>query len=197
MRSIYLLRHGETVWNRAKRLQGHKDTPLTLKGVQQARAMGNKLCQVLEGIQPATFFSSPIGRSYQTATIVADSINFDTELIILKKELKEITFGKWDGLNMEEILADYGAIWRKRKNAKWSFAPPDGESYEMASQRANNFISGLAGEYPTVIVAHGSLNKVIRGCWRGLEPEEIFHLDEPQDGFYELTPDHGEIFIHV
>ena len=46
MRSIYLLRHGETVWNRAKRLQGHKDTPLTLKGVQQARAMGDKLCQV-------------------------------------------------------------------------------------------------------------------------------------------------------
>ena len=107
MRSIYLLRHGETVWNRAKRLQGHKDTPLTLKGVQQARAMGCKLHQVLEGIQPSAFFSSPIGRSHQTAIIVADSINFDTELIVLKKELKEITFGKWDGLNMQEILLGY------------------------------------------------------------------------------------------
>ena len=197
MGSIYLLRHGETVWNRAKRLQGHKDTPLTLKGVQQARAMGDKLRHVLDGIQPRAFFSSPIGRSHQTAIIVADSINFDTELIVLKKELKEITFGKWDGLNMEEILAGYEMIWRQRNKAKWSFAPPDGESYKMASERANSFMEGLSEEYPTIVVAHGSLNKVIRGCWRGLEPEEIFQLDEPQDGFYELIPNHKEIFIHV
>ena len=197
MRSIYLLRHGETVWNRAKRLQGHKDTPLTLKGVQQARAMGGKLHQVLGGIQPSAFFSSPIGRSHQTAIIVADSINFDTELIVLKKELKEITFGKWDGLNMQEILLGYEMVWRQRNKAKWSFAPPDGESYKMASKRANDFLIGLPDEYPTIIVAHGSLNKVIRGCWRKLKPEEIFQLDEPQDGFYELTPDHEEIFIPV
>ena len=197
MRSIYLLRHGETVWNRAQRLQGHKDTPLTLKGVQQARAMGNKLSQVLDGIQPRAFYSSPIGRSHQTATIVADSINFDTELIILKKELKEITFGKWDGLNMEEILADYETIWRQRKETKWSFAPPDGESYKMASERANDFLMGLSDEYPTIVVAHGSLNKVIRGCWRKLKPEEIFQLDEPQNGFYELKPGYQEIFIPV
>ena len=197
MRSIYLLRHGETVWNRAKRLQGHKDTPLTLKGVQQARAMGDKLSQVLDGTQPRAFYSSPIGRSHQTATIVADSIKFDTELIVLKKELKEITFGKWDGLNMEEILAGYEAIWRQRREAKWSSAPPDGESYKMASERANDFLVGLAGEYPTIIVAHGSINKVIRGCWRKLKPEEIFQLDEPQNGFYELKPGHKEVFIHV
>ena len=197
MRSIYLLRHGETVWNRAKRLQGHKDTSQTLKGVQQARAKGGKLHHVIEGIQPSAFFSSPIGRSHQTAIIVADSINFDTELIVLKKELKEITFGKWDGLNMQEILLGYEMVWRQRNKAKWSFAPPDGESYKMASERANNFIKGLPEEYPTIIVAHGSLNKVIRGCWRKLKPEEIFQLDEPQDGFYELTPDHEEIFIPV
>ena len=197
MRSIYLLRHGETVWNRAQRLQGHKDTPLTLKGVQQARAMGNTLSQVLDGIQPRAFYSSPIGRSHQTAAIVADSIKFDTELIVLKEELKEITFGKWDGLNMEEILADYEVIWRQRKEAKWSFAPPDGESYKMASERANDFLMGLSNEYPTIIVAHGSLNKVIRGCWRKLKPEEIFQLDEPQNGFYELKPGHKEVFIHV
>ena len=197
MGSIYLLRHGETVWNRAKRLQGHKDTPLTLKGVQQARAMGDKLRQVLEDIHPRVFYSSPIGRSHQTAAIVADSIKFDTELIVLKKELKEITFGKWDGLNMEEIHADYETIWRQRKEGKWSFAPPDGESYKMASERANDFIRGLSEEYPIIIVAHGSLNKVIRGCWRKLNPKEIFQLDEPQDGFYELTPDHEEVFIPV
>ena len=55
---LYLLRHGETIWNRAKRLQGHKDTPLTLRGVQQAEAMGKALAQELNGVAPAVFMIS-------------------------------------------------------------------------------------------------------------------------------------------
>jgi len=55
---LYLLRHGETIWNRTKRLQGHKDTPLTLRGVQQAEAMGKALAQELNGVAPAVFFIS-------------------------------------------------------------------------------------------------------------------------------------------
>jgi probable phosphoglycerate mutase len=194
---IYLFRHGETVWNKAKRLQGHKDTPLTLKGIKQAQLMGEKLSHVLKNIEPKLFISSPIGRAHQTAAIIADSINFSTESISLEKELKEITFGDWDGLNMEEILLDYELIWQKRNEDKWSFAPPNGESYEAASVRVSGFLKEIPEERPIIIVAHGSINKVIRGCWRDLEPNEIFKLDEPQDGFYELTPDRQEKFIKV
>ena len=194
---IYLFRHGETVWNKAKRLQGHKDTPLTLKGIKQAQVMGEKLSHVLKNIEPKIFISSPIGRAYQTAAIIADSINFSTESISLEKELKEITFGDWDGLNMEEILLDYELIWQKRTEDKWSFAPPNGESYEVASVRVSRFLKEIPEERPIIIVAHGSINKVIRGCWRDLEPNEIFKLNEPQDGFYELTPDRQEKFIKV
>ena len=194
---IYLFRHGETVWNKAKRLQGHKDTPLTLKGIKQAQLMGDKLSHVLKNIEPKLFISSPIGRAHQTAAIIADSINFSTESISLEKELKEITFGDWDGLNMEEILLDYELIWQKRTEDKWSFAPPNGESYEAASARVSRFLKEIPEERPIIIVAHGSINKVIRGCWRDLEPNEIFKLNEPQDGFYELTPDRQEKFIKV
>ena len=194
---IYLFRHGETVWNKAKRLQGHKDTPLTLKGIKQAQLMGEKLSHVLKNVEPKLFISSPIGRAHQTAAIIADSINFSTESISLEKELKEITFGDWDGLNLEEILLDYELIWQKRNEDKWSFAPPNGESYEVASVRVSRFLKEIPEERPIIIVAHGSINKVIRGCWRDLEPNEIFKLDEPQDGFYELTPDRQEKFIKV
>ncbi|MBT4354305.1 MAG: histidine phosphatase family protein [Rhodospirillaceae bacterium] len=194
---IYLFRHGETVWNKAKRLQGHKDTPLTLQGVKQAQAMGEKLSHVLKNIEPKFFFSSPIGRAHQTATIIADSINFNTESITLEKKLKEITFGDWDGLNMEEILLDYELIWQKRTKDKWTFAPPNGESYEVASARVERFLKEIPEEHPIIIVAHGSINKVIRGCWRDLEPNEVLKLDEPQNGFYELTSDRHERFIEV
>jgi probable phosphoglycerate mutase len=193
--AVYLLRHGETVWNREKRLQGHKDTPLTLRGVEQARAMGHQLKKTLRGIKPQYFFSSPIGRAYQTAVIIADSINFNTDTIATGNKLKEITFGDWDGLNMEEIIADYQDIWEKRNNSKWHFSPPNGESYATANERVKEFLDHLPKERPIIIVAHGSLNKVIRGCWRNLTPEDLFQLDEPQDGFYLLEANSKESFI--
>ena len=89
---IYLIRHGETVWNRAARLQGHKDTPLTMKGIKQARSLGVALKQTLQNKSPEFFYSSPIGRAKQTATIISDIIDFDTGLIEYKPSLKEITF---------------------------------------------------------------------------------------------------------
>ena len=97
---IYLIRHGETVWNRASCLQGHKDTPLTMKGVKQAQALGFALKGVLKNKTPSFFYSSPIGRAKQTAAIISDIIDFDVERIEYKS-LKEITFGDWDGLNMK------------------------------------------------------------------------------------------------
>ena len=108
---IYLIRHGETVWNRASRLQGHKDTPLTMKGVKQAQSLGFALKGVLKNKTPGFFYSSPIGRAKQTAAIIADIIDFDIERIEYKPSLKEITFGDWDGLNMQEILAQYKTSW--------------------------------------------------------------------------------------
>ncbi|MBH68686.1 MAG: phosphoglycerate mutase [Rhodospirillaceae bacterium] len=192
---LYLLRHGETVWNRAKRLQGHKDTPLTLKGVKQATALGNALGKIIEPPWPQYFYASPIGRARQTAVIIADMIAYDSEKIIHHDSLKEITFGNWDGLNMEEILANDAEKWAQRKDAKWQFSPPNGESYEQAGLRVASFFSKMPTDHPIIIVAHGSLNKVIRGQWLKLRPDEILALDEPQDGFYYLTPDGKETFI--
>ena len=80
---IYLIRHGETVWNRASRLQGHKDTPLTMKGVKQAQALGFALRGVLKNKTPGFFYASPIGRAKQTAAIISDIIDFDVCLLVL------------------------------------------------------------------------------------------------------------------
>ena len=192
---IYLLRHGETIWNRAKRLQGHKDTPLTLKGVNQARALGKALRKTINTSSLNFFYSSPIGRAKQTATIIADEIGFNTETIIYTDKLREITFGAWDGLNMQEILSRDKPIWEKRKGGRWQFSPPKGESYEHASKRALSFLTDTLIGGPTIIVAHGSLNKVIRGNWRELSSAETLALDEPQDGFYCLKQANLETFI--
>lgn len=197
MGPIYLIRHGETVWNRASRLQGHKDTPLTMKGVKQAQSLGFALKDVLKNKTPSFFYSSPIGRAKQTATIISDIIDFDVERIEYKSSLKEITFGDWDGLNMQEILAQYKTSWEKRKTDRWNTSPPNGESFREAKKRATRLLNEIDSQKYVVIVAHGSLNKVIRGCWCNLSEAETLALDEPQDGFYCLVNENREYFVPV
>ena len=64
--TIYLVRHGETEWNRARRYQGWSDSPLTVRGLAQAEAIGKKLCGISEAAS-AEIVSSPIGRARHTA----------------------------------------------------------------------------------------------------------------------------------
>ncbi len=195
--TIYLLRHGETVWNRDKRLQGQKDTPLTQKGIIQAEAMGIALKDQLFGRKPEVFLSSPLRRAHQTAVIVADILNFGTEGITIEDRLKEVTFGVWDGLNMEEILESYETLWQQRRQSQWLFSPPEGESYVAAGARIQPLIDNLSSSKILVIVAHGSLNRIFRGLWGKLEPEVFLTLNEPQDGFYRLETDGTETFIQA
>ena len=185
------------MWNRASRLQGHKDTPLTMKGVKQAQALGFALKDVLKNKTPSFFYSSPIGRAKQTAAIISDIIDFDVERIEYKSSLKEITFGDWDGLNMQEILTQYKTSWEKRKTDKWNTSPPNGESFQEAKKRVTHLLGEITNQQDVVIVAHGSLNKIIRGCWCNLSETETLSLDEPQDGFYCLVNENREYFVSV
>jgi broad specificity phosphatase PhoE len=194
---LYLLRHGETIWNRAKRLQGQKDTPLTLKGARQAEAMGHALARELAGTPAAMFYASPLGRTRQTAAIVADQIAHDPEAILHDDRLMEVTFGIWDGLNIEELRADHHDAWQNRLKDRWRFVPPGGESYQMVGERVGAFIAALPAAHPIVIVAHGAHNRVFRGLWRGMQPEDFLALDEPQDGFYRLEAGGTETFIQA
>ena len=71
--TIYLIRHGETTWNRAGRLQGQADSPLTLKGTRQIEAVADTLRNLLKN-QNYVFWASPIGRTQQSASIICDII---------------------------------------------------------------------------------------------------------------------------
>jgi broad specificity phosphatase PhoE len=94
--TLYLVRHGQTVWNLEKRFQGHKDSPLTKEGEDQARTLGKKL----NHIDFAAVFSSDLMRAKRTA-----------EMIILEKKLavqtsqalRERSFGRYDGKSGLEI----------------------------------------------------------------------------------------------
>ena len=132
---IYLLRHGETVWNVERRLQGQKDSPLTTRGIAQSQAMAQLLGELIEDPAAFTLVASPLGRTWQTAVIVAETLGLDSGAICFEPRLKEHHFGRWEGLTWAEVETETPELWAAREANLWNFQAPGGESYALVAVR--------------------------------------------------------------
>ncbi|MCR9072860.1 MAG: histidine phosphatase family protein [Alphaproteobacteria bacterium] len=185
--TIYLIRHGETVWNRIGRLQGQLDAPLTHAGLAQAHAIGRDLFERLTGSAPA-MAASPLGRTRQTAAIIAEHLGIDFDDIALDDRLMEITLGDHDGYGgWDAIDRDHPELAAERRRDPWNFRHPNGESSQMVQDRVRPVLEHLTATPGIhVVVAHGVVNKVFRGLYLGLTREEVFALDRPQNAYFRL-----------
>ncbi|NIA71102.1 histidine phosphatase family protein [Pelagibius litoralis] len=186
---IYLVRHGQTVWNSIGRLQGQKDSPLTARGVAQAGAMGSLLAETLrrENAAPPKIVSSPLGRAWQTAAIVADRLGIDPAAITLEPRIAEISFGDWEARSEAQLAELFPETWAARQADKWNYITPGGESYALVATRLKSWMAELEDGAPLVAVSHGLAGRILRGLYLKATPEEVFAMDEPQDGFFRLA----------
>ena len=101
---IFLVRHGETVWNRSGHYQGQLDAPLTENGQKQARAIGRLARQIFNerGVMP--FYCSPLGRCRQTAVLICQSGGIDAAQIITDNRIQELHCGHWQTWTRDEVL---------------------------------------------------------------------------------------------
>ncbi len=181
MAEIYLVRHGETEWNAQGRFQGQLDSPLTQLGISQAQACGQRIAQL--GIVLDQFLASPLGRTRQTASIIAacgpfPEVRFDARL-------SEASVGSWDGLTHTEITARWPGSLEGTSQFDWFFRSPDCESYEAILARTEDWLSGLQGK--VLAVSHGLLGRFIRGAYLGLPREDALCLPVPQDIIWHLA----------
>ena len=183
---IYLLRHGETVWNREGRLQGQHDSPLTLTGVAQAEAMARRLRAEIGEPGGWRILASPLGRAWQSAAIVAESLGLEPTEIALDRRLVEISFGTWEGLTLPELEAAAPGAWARRVADRWGFRPPGGECFADVAVRAKPWLDRVSDSGRLIVVSHGIMNRVLRGTYAGLPPAEIVTLPEHQNEFYRL-----------
>jgi probable phosphoglycerate mutase len=184
---IYLLRHGETVWNVERRLQGRKDSPLTLRGIAQARAVAALLRQLIEDLSAFTIVASPLARTWQTAAIVSQSLGLDCRAIRFEPLLQEHHFGLWEGLTWQEIETRFPDLWKQRLADKWAFEAPGGESYARVAVRVQGWLDEQDRDARLIVVGHGLAGRVLRGLYAGLSREEIMEMLEPQGSLYRLT----------
>ena len=175
------------MWNRERRLQGHRDAPLTRRGVEQAIRVGRTLRDYLDGAESYTLVASPLGRCRQTAALICEELDFDYRLCRFDDAMKEICWGAWDGLTRDEIEEQYPGEWDHRNGLRWDYAPPGGESYAMLTERVAAWLDALPDEGTVVAVTHGGVGRAVRGLYGGLPAEETLTLEQPQDAFFLLS----------
>jgi broad specificity phosphatase PhoE len=157
---IFLLRHGETEWNKSSRYQGISDIPLNEIGLEQARRLGVRLSR----IPPDRVFASPLSRAARTAEIIMEH-NASAADIETREELREISFGIWEGLSIPEIKKIDGETFERWRLAPFSCTPEGGDDYADIFARSARFASSLIDEgsrgQNTFVVAHGGVLRAI------------------------------------
>jgi probable phosphoglycerate mutase len=174
MTDLYLVRHGETDWNRARRIQGLTDIPLNATGREQARRTGLLLTR-----RPiARVIASPLGRARETGSIIAAELGLDEPE--LRREFVERDYGAAEGLDFHEVDVRYPE----------GVEVPGRETREQVAARVVPALQRLAVEYPgeaIVVVSHGG---AIRAALMSAHPQgrfgpitngsvHSFHVDGP------------------
>ncbi|MGU3493257.1 histidine phosphatase family protein [Xanthobacteraceae bacterium A53D] len=187
-RRIYLVRHGETDWNVAGRLQGSRDIPLNNLGRSQAARVGRLLVQLADNVSALTYVSSPLGRAQETMRILRTTLELPMSSFGLDPQLAEISFGQWEGATWPELRRRDAEAVKQRELDPWSFVPPDGESYAMLAVRAGAALDRIKGN--AVVVTHGGVIRSLLHTRAGMPVEEASALPVRQGAIYVL--DGGE-----
>ena len=148
---LYLIRHGQTDWNVAGKIQGSTDIPLNAMGKRQAAC----LAEGMKNRPVVRVFSSVLSRAYETACSIGDSQGVEVRKI---QGLEEVGYGVWEGMTMEEIQKQYPKELEQWYNSPVDVAPPGGESqaqiYERCAKALDTILSDQDGD--VAMVSHGA-----------------------------------------
>jgi broad specificity phosphatase PhoE len=148
------VRHGETEWNAARRVQGHTNSALSDRGRRQAEAVAARLSRY----PVQAIYSSDLYRALDTAAPIAAALGLTVQS---SPELREKSYGRWEGLTESEIKAADPEGWRHyHVERQLDYAVPGGETWNEVQKRIVTVLHRLLRDYPkpddsVLIVGHG------------------------------------------
>ncbi len=175
---LYIIRHGETEWNKIKRLQGQTDIPLAEEGIRLARETGIGM----KDIPIDLVISSPLTRAVQTAQLLTEGRDIP---ILTDRRIIEISFGEWEGqciFDSEVLPPDFRDLFYN--DPLHCICPPKGETFDAVRRRTGEFYRDLLKkeEYTDkniLISTHGAASRCLLtqfyedkdDIWRGGVPK--------------------------
>jgi probable phosphoglycerate mutase len=201
---LILLRHGETDWNRERRIQGRIDTPLNDEGLRQARAAARRLAAEADGsgatpgsvrspggptARPTAMVSSDLQRCRQTAEPIAGALGIDC---VLEPRLRERAFGAFEGRTPAELRRDQPLLYERWQRRDPDFDADGGESLRVFADRIRSVLDELAAAHrggTLVVVTHGGVLDVVHRIARGMPLEAARNFDLPNASLNRLRFD--------
>lgn len=169
---LYITRHGETEWNKLKKMQGWKNSNLTKQGIENAIRLGERL----KDIEFSNIYSSPLGRALETANYVKGNRDVEIET---HEGLREMGFGLWEGIENDVVLELYGEEHYNYWNKPHLYKPNEGESFDELFKRVEislKYIIENAKGDNVLIVSHAIAIKAIYSIIRKYELQDFWNM---------------------
>jgi broad specificity phosphatase PhoE len=170
---VYLLRHGEIESDQEKRFIGWTDVPLSEKGIRQAWAWQ----RVFSNTVFESIYCSDLRRARCAAGIVGEGRAMG---VLEMPALREINLGELENLCMREFHRQFPETWPDRGVNVFSFRPDGGESFADLRERVIPVFQQIVSdvENDILIVAHAGVNRVILSYTLGMQPENLFRINQ-------------------
>jgi probable phosphoglycerate mutase len=172
--TFYIVRHGQTNWNILGKTQGHGNSDLTAKGIEQA----TELAESIVNYPIDYIYSSDLGRAVQTAQILGDKLNIKVEET---EALREMGFGEWEGLLIDEIKTNYANVYTTWRNEPHLAQIPGGETLHLIKDRVDSFIQSLNEKYDNkhiLLVTHSVTVRVMLLAFLNSGMENIYRIKQ-------------------
>jgi len=176
--TYYLVRHGQDQDNQNSILNGHRDTPLTSIGLEQANTLSNEIKKL--NLKIDHVLSSPLKRAFKTASILSENLNLPSPVV--EPLLIERDFGIMTGKKHADILPMCEPNVLKTATVTYFLAPADSESFPDLLKRAKTLFAKLDERYQDstlILVTHGDFGKMLYAHYYQLDWQQVltdFHF---------------------
>ena len=171
---VYLFRHGETANAHNICLNGHYDVALSDKGLEQAR----QLARALQDHPIRAVYSSDLQRTHNGARLIAEPHGLDP---IVFPELRELSFGKWEGMSLIELNQKFPGEMDQRIKQTELFRADGGESFQELNDRVIPKFNEIIASHPDetiVLMSHGGVNRAILAHLLGFPITNLFRISQ-------------------
>ena len=192
--TFYIVRHGQTNWNILGKTQGHGNSDLTQKGENQALELAKSIKEY-----PIDYiYSSDLGRAVQTSQIISNEIGIKVNKT---QALREMGFGDWEGLLIDEIKKNHAKTYEIWRNQPHLVNIPNGENLHIIKDRVDNFIKDLNEKYDNkhiLLVSHSVTVRVMLLSFLNSEMENIYRIKQDNTALNIVEyRDYGPVIIKM
>jgi broad specificity phosphatase PhoE len=174
MTAIYLVRHGQTAWNKEEIFRGRTDVPLDETGLRQAELAA----EYFKGMEIHAIYSSPLSRAFETAQKIAQSHNIKVQPL---QGILDMSFGRWEGQSHLDIQKNDKEIYRQWREEPHLVRLPSGESLDDVRVRAMAALEEVIRNHPgktLILVSHRVVNKVLICVILGLDNSHFWQITQ-------------------